>query len=30
MENNNLYQLITDKKEQLIQVKETLKKEFVG
>lgn len=30
MENNNLYQLITEKKQQLIQVKTTLKKEFVG
>lgn len=30
MENNNLYQLIVNKKQQLIQVKETLKKEFVG
>ncbi len=30
MENSNLYQLITDKKQQLIEVKETLKKEFVG
>jgi cell division protease FtsH len=30
MDNNSLYQLITQKKQQLIMVKETLNKEFIG